>query len=418
MICLGQIGGQTAGNRLFCAKLCKADAAKNAYYAANQPAYKSHAHGHVGTLKYVAAKIVNTGAYGHACHKAYAGEEAKLLFKLTVKLLAIAIIVIFTLLNLRGVKFGAAFQNFSMVVRVIPLILVIFVGLFFGTQQPDLNPATAFQGEKAGIGDAIKLIAFATFASLWAYEGWTNLNTVAGEMKKPRRDIPLAIIISMGFITLVYTLFNLAIYRIIPANEVNSMIAGGNLYLGTEAVGRILGGVGKWVVLIGMFIGIIGTVNGDCLVFPRTYYAMAKGGYFQGNSSFVGTSIFAWPFENDQYISSRFGTRVDPFTGEVRTHGGTDIAAPMGTPILASADGTVVAATWHNSYGYYVKIKHNDTYSTLYAHCSALHVSVGQTVSQGQIIADCGSTGNSTGPHCHFEVIQNGVRVDALMFFN
>ncbi|MBQ2959988.1 MAG: amino acid permease [Oscillospiraceae bacterium] len=199
---------------------------------------------------------------------------------LTVKILAIAIILIFTGLNLRGVKFGAAFQNFSMVVRVIPLVLVIVVGVFFGTQSPNLSPATAFGGEPASFIDSVKLISFATFASLWAYEGWTNLNTVAGEMKKPRRDIPLAIIISMGGITLIYTLFNLAIYRIIPANEVNSLIAGGNLYLGTEAVGRILGGVGKWVVLVGMFIGIIGTVNGDCLVFPRTYYAMAKGGFF------------------------------------------------------------------------------------------------------------------------------------------
>ena len=199
---------------------------------------------------------------------------------LTVKLLAIAIIVIFTALNLRGVKVGAAFQNFSMVVRVIPLALVIIVGVFFGTQTPDLSPSTAFGGESAGFIDVVKLISFATFASLWAYEGWTNLNTVAGEMKKPRRDIPLAIILSMGGITLIYTLFNLAIYRIIPANEVNSLISGGNLYLGTEAVGRILGGVGKWVVLVGMFIGIIGTVNGDCLVFPRTYYAMAKGGFF------------------------------------------------------------------------------------------------------------------------------------------
>ena len=199
---------------------------------------------------------------------------------LTVKLLAIAIIVIFTALNLRGVKVGAAFQNFSMVVRVIPLALVIIVGVFFGTQTPDLSVSNAFGGEKAGFIDAVKLISFATFASLWAYEGWTNLNTVAGEMKKPRRDIPLAIIISMGGITLIYTLFNLAIYRLIPGEEVNSLIAGGNLYLGTEAVGRILGSVGKWVVLIGMFIGIIGTVNGDCLVFPRTYYAMAKGGFF------------------------------------------------------------------------------------------------------------------------------------------
>ncbi|MBR3768686.1 MAG: peptidoglycan DD-metalloendopeptidase family protein [Clostridia bacterium] len=137
----------------------------------------------------------------------------------------------------------------------------------------------------------------------------------------------------------------------------------------------------------------------------------------QGNSSFVGTGMFTWPFENDQYISSRFGTRVDPISGEIKTHGGTDIAAPLGTPILATADGVVVTATWHNSYGYYVKIKHNDTYSTLYAHCSALHVSVGQTVKQGQVIADCGSTGYSTGPHLHYEVIQSGVRLDALNFY-
>ena len=143
----------------------------------------------------------------------------------------------------------------------------------------------------------------------------------------------------------------------------------------------------------------------------------ASGQIIQGNSSYVGTGMFAWPFAEDQYISSPFGTRVDPISGEIKTHGGTDIAAPLGTPILSAADGVVVTATWHNSYGYYVKIKHDDTYSTLYAHCSALHVSVGQTVKQGQVIADCGSTGYSTGPHCHFEVIQNGVRVDALLFY-
>ena len=143
----------------------------------------------------------------------------------------------------------------------------------------------------------------------------------------------------------------------------------------------------------------------------------ASGQIIQGNSSFVGTGMFAWPFENDQYISSRFGTRVDPISGEIKTHGGTDIAAPLGTPILAAADGVVVTATWHNSYGYYVKIKHDDIYSTLYAHCSALHVSAGQTVKQGQVIADCGSTGYSTGAHLHYEIIQKGIRIDALMFY-
>ena len=138
---------------------------------------------------------------------------------------------------------------------------------------------------------------------------------------------------------------------------------------------------------------------------------------YPSGGSFVGTGIFAWPLTVDGTITSYFGTRSDPITGEISTHGGTDIAAPQGTPILAAADGTVVAATWHNGYGYYVKIKHNNTYSTLYGHCSELRVSAGQKVKQGQLIAKVGSTGYSTGPHLHYEVIQNGVRVDALLFY-
>ena len=138
---------------------------------------------------------------------------------------------------------------------------------------------------------------------------------------------------------------------------------------------------------------------------------------YPSGGSFVGTGIFAWSLTVDGTITSYFGTRADPITGEVSTHGGTDIAAPQGTLILAAAEGTVVAATWHNGYGYYVKIKHNNTYSTLYGHCSELHVSFGQKVKQGQLIAKVGSTGYSTGPHLHYEVIQNGVRVDAFKFY-
>lgn len=138
---------------------------------------------------------------------------------------------------------------------------------------------------------------------------------------------------------------------------------------------------------------------------------------YPSGGSLAGKGIFAWPLTVDGTITSYFGTRSDPITGEISTHGGTDIAAPQGTPILAAADGTVVAATWHNGYGYYVKIKHNNTYSTLYGHCSELRVSAGQKVKQGQLIAKVGSTGYSTGPHLHYEVIQNGVRVDALLFY-
>ena len=95
------------------------------------------------------------------------------------------------------------------------------------------------------------------------------------------------------------------------------------------------------------------------------------------NSAYIPTDIFAWPLQTDGYISSSYGWRTDPISGEQKLHGGTDIAAPTGTPILASADGVVIAATWHDSYGYYVKIQHNDTFATLYGHCSALHVTAG-----------------------------------------
>ena len=135
------------------------------------------------------------------------------------------------------------------------------------------------------------------------------------------------------------------------------------------------------------------------------------------NSTYIPTDIFAWPLQDNGSITSGYGYRHDPKTGEWKLHGGTDIAAPTGTPILASADGVVIAAQWHNSYGYYVKIQHNDTFATLYGHCSALHVTAGQQVKQGQIIADVGQTGYATGPHVHFEVYINGTRVDATQYF-
>lgn len=200
---------------------------------------------------------------------------------LAVKVIAILIIVFFTAINLRGAKFGVAFQNFTMVARVVPLVLIIIIGLFMGDQSVDMSLSMeGTRAEGGGITGAISLIGFATFASLWAYEGWTNLNTVGEEMKNPKRDLPLAIIISMGFITLIYTLFQFAIYRVIPADQAISMIESGDIYLGNAVALKLMGGFGKGLILAGMTIGILGTVNGDVLVFPRTYFAMAREGYF------------------------------------------------------------------------------------------------------------------------------------------
>ena len=94
-------------------------------------------------------------------------------------------------------------------------------------------------------------------------------------------------------------------------------------------------------------------------------------------------------------------------------HTGLDIAAPAGTPIYAAASGTVVASGWSNTgYGYYIIISHENGVQTLYGHCSALYVSAGQYVAQGENIAAVGSTGNSTGNHLHLEIRVNGSRVN------
>lgn len=151
------------------------------------------------------------------------------------------------------------------------------------------------------------------------------------------------------------------------------------------------------------------------------FLAMLMGGGQQMETTWEGTGIFEWPLPGDFSITSPFGYRTDPITGESSFHDGVDIAAPEGTAILAAADGVVVTAnrtdSWGGSYGYYVKIRHDETYETLYAHCSEVLVKAGQEVEQGDVVALVGSTGNSTGNHLHFEVREGGNKVDAMGFF-
>ena len=113
-----------------------------------------------------------------------------------------------------------------------------------------------------------------------------------------------------------------------------------------------------------------------------------------------------WPVSGP--ITSPFGWRTHPIFGNQRFHSGLDIGADYGVPIHAAKAGTVSHAGWIGGYGNTVMIEHGDGIVTLYGHNQSLNVSVGQQVSQGQVIAYCGSTGNSTGPHCHFEVRLNG----------
>ncbi len=144
--------------------------------------------------------------------------------------------------------------------------------------------------------------------------------------------------------------------------------------------------------------------------------AAASSGRFSLPANFVGGQ-FMWP-SNTTLVTSPYGYRIHPVTGRQRFHSGIDIGAPYGSSIYASNSGTVVVAGYNaGGYGNYVVINHGGGYSTLYAHCSSLLVSPGQQVSKGQVIAKCGSTGMSTGPHIHFEIQYNGSTTNPMQYF-
>ena len=146
----------------------------------------------------------------------------------------------------------------------------------------------------------------------------------------------------------------------------------------------------------------------------RHEYKKDKIDYFDENGKSMRKTLMKTPI-NGARLSSSFGKRKHPILGFTKMHTGTDFAAPTGTPILASGDGLVVRAQWCGGGGNCVKIKHNRVYQTVYAHMSKFGrgIKKGARVKQGQIIGYVGSTGLSTGPHLHYEVIENGKKINS-----
>ena len=146
------------------------------------------------------------------------------------------------------------------------------------------------------------------------------------------------------------------------------------------------------------------------------YYFSNKGseGHYDENGRSVKKALMKTPI-NGARLSSSFGMRKHPIDGFNKMHKGTDFAAAMGTPIMASGDGIITRARWCGGGGNCIKIKHNSTYQTIYAHMKnfASGIKEGRRVKQGQVIGYVGSTGKSTGPHLHYEVVKNGKKINS-----
>ena len=137
--------------------------------------------------------------------------------------------------------------------------------------------------------------------------------------------------------------------------------------------------------------------------------------YFDENGKSSKRTIMKTPI-NGARLSSKYGNRKHPILGYTKMHRGLDFAAPSGTPIFAAGDGIIEKAGWNGSYGKYIRIRHTGTYKTAYAHLSGFHknINIGKRVLQGKIIGYVGTTGRSTGPHLHYEVIKNNIQVNPM----
>ena len=197
-----------------------------------------------------------------------------------VKAAAIVLIVAATLYNLVGVKIASIVQSLSMVAKLVPVAIILFAAIFVGRVSPDLSLGSASEYAAANDTNMFGMIAIAVVAALWAYEGWTNLNTVAEEIKNPKKNLPLALIIGIGGVTIIYTLFNFAIMKVLPHEEIVTMINNDDIYLGTAVAEKVLGSAGAFVVSAGMVLAMFGSMNGMILAQPRMYYAMAEEGHF------------------------------------------------------------------------------------------------------------------------------------------
>lgn len=181
-----------------------------------------------------------------------------------VKLVAIGLIVLLTVVNLAGVKSGGRVQNVFMAAQFVPILLLIVCGFALGTAENGPAPA-------GGGGFTLSSFSFAVVAALWAYDGWTGIYIVSEEMKSPKKDLPRAVTIGVLLVTAFYLLFNVALLKILPAADIAATEAPA-----ARAAESLFGTTGGVLVTVGALLAILASCNGCILANPREMYVMAR----------------------------------------------------------------------------------------------------------------------------------------------
>jgi basic amino acid/polyamine antiporter, APA family len=188
-----------------------------------------------------------------------------------LRLVAAVLIIGLSLINYFGVKVGSLVQKIFLVAKVVPLLAMIIIGFTMGGERVVFSFSPI---ESVNIFGYFILIAYAVVGTLWAYEGWTNLNTVTGEMKNVKKDLPKALFIAVTLVTVIYVLFIISLYRILSLETLQALTL--DQYFPIVAMMTLFGETGMLFVLIAVLISVFGALNGSIMVFPRVYYAMAE----------------------------------------------------------------------------------------------------------------------------------------------
>lgn len=186
-----------------------------------------------------------------------------------IKAVAIGVILLLTIVNILGVKSGGRVQGIFMIAKLIPILLIVFIGFTMGTAD---NPMTMTPGEGKSWFSAF---ALCIIACLWAFEGWTSVCIVAEELKNPQKDLPRAIFLGVTVVTLIYVVFHLALLHILPAETIAADAKPAAL-----AAETLLHRPGAILVTVGALLAIFGSCNGCIMAYPREFYAMARDNRF------------------------------------------------------------------------------------------------------------------------------------------